>query len=96
LVNKRRWSSEDKIRIVLESLKTNISIAELFRKHNIQPPTFYLWREKFLEGGKAVVAGTNGNVSRQLQKENEKLKRIIAELTIANDAFKKTLEGSKR
>ena len=92
-----KFTHQDKARIILESLNTNISAAELCRKYNISPPTFYQWKEKFVEGGKTSLNGTSkGDVCKSLQKENENLKRIIGELTIANDAFKKTLEGHKR
>lgn len=92
-----KFTPQEKARIILESLNTNISTAELCRKYNLQPPTFYQWKEKFVEGGKASLNRTsNGDVCKSLQKENESLKRLIGELTIANDAFKKTLEGHKR
>lgn len=93
----KKWTASEKTRIVMESLTTNISIAELCRKYNLSPNTFYPWKEKFLEAGRNAFSGTpDGNVCRQLQKENDSLKRLIGELTIANDAFKKTLEGVKR
>ena len=44
--NGSRWTPEDKIRIVLESLTTNISIAELCRKYDVRPNIFYTWKEK--------------------------------------------------
>jgi len=92
-----KFTPQEKARIILESLNTNIGAAELCRKHNISPPTFYQWKEKFIEGGKTSLNGTSKeNVCKSLQKENENLKRIIGELTIVNDAFKKTLEGNKR
>ncbi len=47
-MTRRRWSSEEKIRIVLESLNTNIGIAELCRKHSVSPVVFYRWREMVL------------------------------------------------
>jgi len=69
----------------------------LCRKHNLSPNTFYPWKERFLKSGKNAFTGTpDGNVCKQLQKENDSLKHLIGELTIANDAFKKTLEGHKR
>ncbi|MGI0045735.1 MAG: transposase [Nitrosotalea sp.] len=96
MVTRSRRSAEEKIRIVMESITTNIGTAELCRKYNIQPPVFYQWKEKFVDGGKMALTGRNGDAAKHLQKENESLKRIVGELTIANDAFKKTLEGSKR
>lgn len=96
MVTRSRRSAEEKIRIVMESLTTDIGIADLCRKYNIQPPTFYQRKERFIEGGKMALAGRNGDASKHLQNENDSLKRIVGELTIANDAFKKTLEGSKK
>jgi len=92
-----KFTHSEKVRMVLESLNTNISTAELCRKYNISPPTFYQWKERFIEGGKVYLNGkSQDNISKSLQKENDNLKRIIGELTITNDAFKKTLEGNKR
>jgi len=92
-----KFTHSEKIRIVLESLNTNISTAELCRKHNISPPTFYQWKERFIEAGKASLNGRSSNdICKNLQKENDSLKRIVGELTIVNDTFKKTLEGRKR
>ncbi len=88
---------EDKIRIVLESLTTNISITELCRKYNVRPNIFYIWKEKFINGGKmALSASKHKNINQNLQSENENLKKLIGELTIVNDAFKKTLEARRR
>ncbi len=46
MVYKSKWAPDEKIRIVLESLNTNVSVAELCRKHGVRPPAFYSWREK--------------------------------------------------
>lgn len=95
-----RWTAEQKIAIVLESLNTNISVAELCRKNNVTPNAFYGWKEKFLEAGKLALAGSSNNrnngPNQELASENEKLKRLIGELTIANDCLKKAMEGGKR
>jgi len=93
----RLWTSEEKIRIVLESLNTSIGMAELCRKYVVNPTVFYAWKEKFMEGGKQALTrsrrnGGGGN----LQAENERLKQLIGELTIANDVFKKILQGERR
>lgn len=82
----------------MESLNTNISMVELCRKHNVTPNAFYDWKEKFIQAGKLSLAGSlNSNPSRELAEENERLKTLIGELTIANDALKKRLmEGVKR
>ncbi len=90
----RAWSPEDKMRIVLESLNTNISLAELCRKYSLSPNVFYHWKEKFVEGGRMALSGTLKNPAREMEAENERLKTLIGELTIANDAMKKVLEGT--
>ena len=96
MVYKSRWAPEDKIRIVMESINTSASIAELCRKHGVVPNTFYQWKERFLEAGKLGISGglRNGDASREL--ENERLKKLIGELTIANDSLKKAMEGGRR
>ncbi len=54
---KSRWTVEQKIAIV-ESLNTNISMAELCRKHNVTPNAFYGGKDKFLDAGKLALAGS--------------------------------------
>jgi len=93
MVYRSRWKPEDKVRVVMESINTSISMSELCRKYGIVPTTFYQWKEKFLEAGKLGLSGglnnKNGGASRELELENERLKKLIGELTIANDALKK-------
>jgi transposase-like protein len=98
MVYQSKWKAEDKIRIVMESINTSASISELCRKYGVVPNTFYEWKEKFLAGGKlALSAGLKKNdPSAELESENERLKTLIGELTIANDALKKAMEGRKR
>ena len=92
-----RWTRNDRIRIVMESLTTNITLAELCRKYNLKPNAFYSWKQKFMEAGRLALTGSGeNNINKQLQSENERLKKLIGELTIANDAFKKTLETGRR
>ena len=93
----KKWTASEKSRIVMESLTTSISIAELCRKYNLSPNTFYPWKDRFLESGKSAFSGApDSNICKNLQKENDSLKKLIGEITIANDILKKTLEGAKR
>jgi transposase-like protein len=87
------WAPEDKVRIVLESLNTNISLSELCRKYALSPAVFYHWREKFIQRGKLALAGALKDPQKEKYAENERLKKLIGELTIANDAMKKVLAG---
>ena len=71
--------------------------VEICRKYGLSPNTFYPWRERFLESVKAAMAGkSNTAATKALQKENDRLKTLLAESTLAVDALKKTLEGRKR
>ena len=93
-----RWTIEQKIAIIMESLNTNISVAELCRKHNVTPNAFYGWKDKFLNAGKLALAGSlKTGPGEELAAENDNLKKLIGELTIANSALKKALtEGGRQ
>ncbi|MBW1677931.1 MAG: transposase [Deltaproteobacteria bacterium] len=53
----RKWSSSQKMAIVLEGIKTSITVAELCRKHGISQTQYYKWRDQFLEGAKRGLSG---------------------------------------
>jgi transposase len=95
---RKKYSSEEKIRIVLEGLRGEVSIAELCRKEGIQPNVYYMWSKEFLEAGKRRLQGdtareaTSGEVV-DLKKENEQLKVLVAELSLRNRALKKISDG---
>ena len=91
-----KWTPDDKIRIVLESLTTNITVAELCRKYNVNPNQYYVWKQRFIDGGKAALSHKPGKNQVTKEVEIERLKKLIGELTIANDAFKKTLEAGRK
>lgn len=92
-----KWTADDRIRIVMESLTTNITVAELCRKYNVNPNQYYIWKQRFMEGGKlALTSSKQENVNKDLAAENERLKKLIGEQTIVIDAFKKTLEARRR
>ncbi|MDG6995474.1 MAG: transposase [Nitrososphaerota archaeon] len=91
MVYKSKWMPDEKIQIVLESLNTNIYASELCRKHSVGPNAFYSWREKFIQGGKLALSGSLKDPAKEKDAEIQRLKQLIAELTIANDYSKKTL-----
>ena len=97
---RRRYSSEEKIRIVLEGLKGEESISELCRREGISPNLYYNWSKEFLEAGKRRLAGntkreaTSSEVM-DLRKENSQLKELVADLSLRNVLLKKTAEGSE-
>ena len=95
---RRKYSSEEKIRIVLEGLRGEESIAELCRREGISPNVYYNWSKEFLEAGKKRLMGdskreaTSGEVL-ALRSENEQLKQLVAELSLHNRTLKK-ISGS--
>jgi transposase len=95
---RRQYSSEEKIRIVLEGLRGEESIAELCRKEGIAESLYYKWSKEFLEAGKARLEGdtkrqaTSGDVE-HIRRENEQLKQLVAELALKNRVLKKSLTG---
>lgn len=95
---RRQYSSEEKIRIVLEGLRGEESIADLCRKEGIAESLYYKWSKEFLEAGKARLDGdtkrqaTSGDVE-HLRQENEQLKQLVAELALKNRVLKKSLTG---
>jgi transposase len=95
---RRRYSSEEKIRIVLEGLKGEESIAEICRREGISPNLYYNWSKEFLEAGKRRLMGdTKREASRPevgvLRQENDQLKQLVAELSLRNRLLKKSLSG---
>ena len=95
---RRRYNAEEKIRIVLEGLKGEASIAEICRREGIAPNVYYTWSKEFLEAGKKRLQGdtereaTSGEVG-GLRKENDQLKALVAELSLKNRVLKKSLHG---
>ena len=93
---RRHFSAEDKIRIVLDGLRGEDSIAELCRKEGIAQSLYYTWSKEFLEAGKRRLAGdtaraaTTGEVQ-DLRRETSALKECVADLTLENRLLKKSM-----
>ena len=96
---RRKYSAEEKIRIVMEGLRGEMTVAELCRREGIDQSLYYKWSKEFLEAGKARL---NGDTKRQatshevkdLRTENEQLKQLVAELALRNRMLKKSVLGS--
>src|SRR5881398_4233771 len=92
---RKRYSSEEKIRIVLDGLRGEHSIAELCRREGIVESLYYTWSKEFLEAGKRRLAGdtaraaTSGEV-KDLRREATALKEVVADLTLENRLLKKS------
>ena len=95
---KKQYTAEEKIRIVIEGLRGDMTVAELCRREGISQSLYYKWSKEFLEAGKQRLAG---NTKRQadskevaeMQKEIEQLKLLVAELSLKNRVLKKSLLG---
>ena len=93
---RRHFSAEDKIRIVLDGLRGEDSIAELCRKEGIAQSLYYTWSKEFMEAGKRWLAGdtaraaTSGEVQ-DLRREARVLKDCVADLTLENRLLKKSM-----
>ena len=97
-VTRRKYSPEERIRIVLEGLRGEESIAELCRKEGINPNLYYRWSKEFLEAGKKRLAGDTAREAtsdevKSLRVETSQLKEMVAELLMENRLLKKSVLG---
>jgi transposase len=95
---RRNYSAEEKIRIVLEGLRGEDSIAELCRREGINTNIYYRWSKEFLEAGKKRLAGdtvreATSDEVRNLRDETQLLKETVAELLMENRLLKKSMIG---
>jgi transposase len=95
---RRQFSAEEKIRIVLEGLRGEESIAELCRREGIVQNLYYRWSKDFLEAGKKRLAGDTARAAtsdevKDLRREASALKEVVAELTLENRLLKKNVIG---
>jgi len=95
---RKRHATEEKIRIVLEGLRGEYSIAELCRRENIAQSLYYSWSKEFLEAGKKRLAGDTARQAtspevNDLRREASDLKEVVAELTLENRLLKKSMIG---
>lgn len=97
---KKKYSAEEKIRIVLEGLRGEKTIAELCRQEGITTNSYYKWSKEFLEAGKQRLAGNTtrqatSNEVKNIRKELEQMKLMVAEVSLRNRLLKKSLLGQE-
>lgn len=97
---RKKYNTEEKIRIVLEGLKGESSIAGLCRREGINQNTYYRWSKDFLEAGKKRLRGdtvreANTSEVKHLRHQNGHLKQLVADLSLKNDVLKKSLNGTE-
>jgi len=93
---RRHFSAEDKIRVVLDGLRGEDSIAELCRKEGIAQSLYYTWSKEFMEAGKRRLAGDTARAAssddvKGLRHEAAALKEVVADLMLENRLLKKSM-----
>lgn len=86
-------SLEEKLVIVLEGMK-DVNVSELCRRHGISQTSYYKWRDKFLDGGKAALAnGTTAHPAAEADKaRTAELERVIGRQAVEIQVLKKNLK----
>ena len=96
---RRKFSSEEKIRIVLVGLRGEESISALCRREGIAESLYYSWSKEFLEAGKRRLSGDTARQAtspevKDLRSESLALKECVADLTLENRLLKKSMTGA--
>ena len=92
---RRRFPSEEKIRIVMEGMRGEMAVSELCRREGIQPTVYYKWLKDFMEAGKSRLRGdtqreATSDEVKHLRSENERLKQLVGDLSLEKMTLKKS------
>ena len=95
---RKKYSAEEKIRIVLEGLRGEESIAELCRREGLNPNVYYRWSKEFMEAGKKRLSGdtvreATSDEVKELRAETTALKETLGEMVMENRLLKKSVLG---
>jgi transposase len=95
VASRRKYTPEEKVRIVLEGFRREVAVNELCRREGIKPGAYYAWTKEFMEAGKErLTRDTVRDATRQeideLKRENTELKQLVADLSLDVYRFKKT------
>ena len=95
-VTRKHYGAEEKIRIVLDGLRGEMSIAELCRREGIAEGLYYSWSKEFLEAGKRRLAGDNARAAtsdevKNLRRQAQELKEVVAEQALELRLLKKSM-----
>ena len=91
---RRKWSAEEKLRIVLAGMQPGVEVSDLCRQEGINPTMYYYWKNKLLSSAKRVFDEKEGRPSAQEEKrtvELARMKNVIAEITAENLELKNGL-----
>ena len=95
IMSRRKYTPEEKVRIVLEGFRREVAVNELCRREGIKPGAYYAWTKDFMEAGKdrltrdTVRDATNQEIN-NLKRENAELKQLVADLSLDVYRLKKT------
>ena len=92
---RRKYTPEEKIRIVLEGFRREVTVSDLCRREGIKPHSYYAWTKEFMEAGKErltrdMVRDATQQEVQGLRRENVELKQLVAELSLEGYRLKKT------
>jgi transposase len=95
---RKKYGTEEKIRIVWEGLRGEVSVAELCRKEGLNPNVYDKWSKELLEAGKNRLQGDTAREATSsevvdLRQENDQLEALVAELSLKNRVLKTSLHG---
>ena len=94
-ITRRKFTAEEKIRIVLEGFRRDTPIRDLCRREGIRPSTYYAWLKDFMEAGKDrltrdITRDATRTEIHEIKRENARLKQLVAELSLQVHVLKKT------
>jgi transposase len=94
-VTRRKFTPEEKVRVVLEGFRRETRVSDLCRREGINPNVYYAWLKEFMEAGKTRLAAETVRDATQaevegLKQQNERLKQLVAELSLEVLVLKKT------
>jgi transposase len=95
VATRRKYTPEEKVRIVLEGFRREVAVNELCRREGIKPGAYYAWTKDFMEAGKErLTRDTVRDATRQeideIKRENTELKQLVADLSLESYRLKKT------
>jgi transposase len=89
-MNRRKWSNEEKVTIVLEMVKGTDSVASICARHGVSATQAYRWEEQFLSGGRAALSDKRrGGSLNPVADENRRLKELVGQQALIIEAQKK-------
>ena len=93
--SRRKYTPEEKIRIVLEGFRREVTVSDLCRLEGIKPHSYYAWTKEFMEAGRErltrdMVRDATQQEVQALRRENVELKQLVAELSLEWHRLKKT------